>query len=226
MLVNAFRVIAPVAALAALAGVVTAVHAQDGQAADSEIISRIAGQGGVFDFTKLDASGEPLSDQDAIYTITPWICVRDNITGLMWEVKTTDGGLRDQGHTYTWYNPDPEENAGAPGTEDGGSCGGGIACDTRAYVEAVNQRGLCGYTDWRMPTRAELRSIVDYEASFPSIDTSVFPNTVATSFWTREPNETYPSFAWHTDFKFGLASYYFSKSGPKAIRLVRDGDGE
>ncbi|MDZ7748002.1 MAG: DUF1566 domain-containing protein [Halofilum sp. (in: g-proteobacteria)] len=112
-----------------------------------------------------------------------------------------------------------------PARRTGGECAGGIACDTRSYVAAVNERGLCGHGDWRMPTRAELRTIVDYEASFPAIDTGVFPNTVATSFWTSEANETYPGFAWHTDFKFGLASYYFSKNGPKAVRLVRSLDG-
>jgi hypothetical protein len=30
--------------------------------------------------------------------------VRDNVTGLVWEVKTADGGLRDQKWSYTWYD--------------------------------------------------------------------------------------------------------------------------
>ncbi len=180
-------------------------------------------QGGTFDFTKLDGDGQPLANQEAIYTITPWDCVRDNVTGLVWEVKNIDGGLRDQNHTYTWYHPDPERNGGAPGTPDGGECTGGIACDTHTYVNAVNRRGLCGAGDWRLPTRAELRTIVDYKAEFPAIDTDYFPNTVARSFWTIEPNTTYPNYAWHTDFKFGLASYYYNKSGRKAVRLVRGG---
>lgn len=191
---------------------------------DDELIRRIAGEGGIFDFTKLDARGQPLTEQDAVYTVTPWSCVRDNVTGLMWEVKTVDGGLRDQNHTYTWHNPDSGENGGAPGPGDGGECSGS-ACGTHAYVQAVNEQGLCGETDWRMPTRSELRTIVDYQASFPAIRTAYFPNTVATSFWSSEPNANYPNFAWHTDFKFGLASYYYFKSGPKAVRLVRDVDG-
>lgn len=205
-------------ALVAVLGLASTGAAAD---EDSDLIARIAGAGGVFDFTKLNESGSALSNQDAVYTVTPWSCVRDNVTGLMWEVKTIDGGLRDQNNTYTWYNPDADENAGAPGRADGGECTGS-SCDTRSYVRAVNQEGLCGYSDWRMPTRAELRSIVDYQATFPAIPIDAFPNTVATSFWSAEPNRTYPNFAWHTDFKFGLASYYYLKSGPKAVRLVRD----
>lgn len=190
--------------------------------AEDTIESRLV-QGAAFEFTKLDSQGQPLANQDAIYTITPWNCVRDEVTGLVWEVKTVDGGLRDQNHVYTWYNPDSNENGGAPGTRDGGECAGGIDCDTQSYVSAVNGNGLCGAGDWRLPTRAELRTIVDYKAEFPAIDTTVFANTVARSFWTAEANRTYPSYAWHTDFKFGLASYYYYKSGPKAVRLVRGG---
>lgn len=214
---NPFRsLLPPLMTVAVALGAATAAVAQE------SLEARLV-EGGTFDFTKLDSDAQPLANQDAIYTITPWDCVRDNVTGLVWEVKTIDGGLRDQNHTYTWYNPDPQTNGGAPGTPDGGTCGDGIDCDTHAYVQAVNERGLCGASDWRLPTRAELRTIVDYKAEFPAIDTGYFPNTVARSFWTAEPNTTYPSYAWHTDFKFGLASYYYYKSGPKGVRLVRGG---
>ena len=199
------------------------VQAADGQ--DEELIRRVVGAGGIFDFTKLDQSGSTIDDQDAVYTVKAWSCVRDNVTGLTWEVKTIDGGLRDQNHTYSWYNPDSEVNAGAPGRQDGGSCSG-VSCDTTSYAQAVNDDGLCGHSDWRMPTRAELRTIVDYQATRPAISTEYFPNTVSRSFWTGEANETYPNFAWHTDFKFGLASYYFLKSAPKPVRLVREASGE
>lgn len=198
----------------------TAAMAPLSTAAD-DLLRQIGGPGAGVDFIKLDAAGEPISNQGAIYTIEPWECVRDNVTGLVWEVKTIDGGLRDHNHVYTWYNPDPEENGGAPGFSDGGECAGGIDCDTRAYVQAVNEAMLCGYDGWRMPTRQELRSIVDYRANFPAIDLNVFPNTAALSYWTAEPNPTYPAYAWHTDFRFGLASYYYLKTGPKPVRLVR-----
>lgn len=211
------RSVARIAAVVLVAAVMPAATAED------TIESRLV-RGGTFEFTKLDGAAQPLANQDAIYTITPWDCVRDEVTGLIWEVKTVDGALRDQNHLYTWYNPDPSENGGAPGTPDGGECAGGIDCDTESYVEAVNNQGLCGFTDWRLPNRAELRTIVDYKSDFPAIDTSYFANTIARSFWTAEANATYPSYAWHTDFKFGLASYYYYKSGAKAVRLVRGGE--
>ena len=124
-----------------------------------------------FSFTKLDMSGNALSA-----SATSWACVRDNVTGHIWEVKTGNGGLRDFGNTYTWYNPDPETNGGDPGTADGGSCTGSD-CDTASYVEAVNTLpvALCGYRDWRIPWKEELLSIADYGRAFPAVDTDYFP---------------------------------------------------
>ncbi|MFW5969891.1 MAG: hypothetical protein ACOCP9_04575, partial [Halofilum sp. (in: g-proteobacteria)] len=132
--IHPHRLIALLFAAALLAGPVGVTIAAD----DDELISRIAGKGGIFDFTKLNDQGQPLSEQEAVYTVTPWSCVRDNVTGLMWEVKTTDGGLRDQNNTYTWHNPDSDENGGASGPSDGGECSGSD-CGTHAYVEAVNE---------------------------------------------------------------------------------------
>jgi hypothetical protein len=209
---------------AVAAGLLLLLSFVPAHADEAELLRSISGPGASVDYTKLDAAGQPLEDQGSIYTIEPWTCVRDNVTNLVWEVKTIDGGLRDQGHTYSWHNPDPQQNGGAPGTRNGGDCAGGAACDTHAYVAAVNEEGLCGHSDWRMPTRNELRSIVDYRASFPAIDANHFPNTVALSYWSADPNPTYPAYAWHTDFRFGLANYYYFKNGPKPVRLVRDVD--
>ena len=55
-----------------------------------------------FDFTKIDANGNALP-----VTATNHSCVKDNVTGLMWEVKTDDGGLRDKDWYYTWYDSTP-----------------------------------------------------------------------------------------------------------------------
>ncbi|MDA3789060.1 MAG: hypothetical protein PF503_11320 [Desulfobacula sp.] len=47
-------------------------------------------------YIKLDASGNDLADE-----AISWTMVRDNITGLIWEVKTDDGSVHDKDNTYT-----------------------------------------------------------------------------------------------------------------------------
>ncbi len=65
----------------------TEIAAQDcahGLDADSNQNSNNDGRLG-FSFTKLDANGQPLPN-----SATTWSCVKDNRTGLIWEVKTAD----------------------------------------------------------------------------------------------------------------------------------------
>ncbi len=88
-------------------------------------------------------------------------CIKDNVTGLVWEKKTNDGGLQDYKNSYTWYDPNPKTNGGKIGKQNGGECTGS-KCDTQAYIQALNNANYCGYSDWRMPNIEELNSIVDY----------------------------------------------------------------
>ncbi|MDG4596254.1 MAG: DUF1566 domain-containing protein [Candidatus Contendobacter sp.] len=131
--------------------------AETGRDAQSGLGKAGAGPAG-FDFTKLDSDGKPL---DA--SAPAWDCVRDNVTGRVWEIKTDDNGLRDKGWTYIWYNPDPATNGGDAGSTGGATCGGflGNQCNTQAYTAAVNALNpkLCGFSDWRMPTRDRLRAL-------------------------------------------------------------------
>jgi len=187
-----------------------------------------------FSFTKLDATGEPLVKQSAIYTATPWDCVLDQTTGLMWEVKTPNllpvggiQGLRDAVHTYSWYNSSGVNDGGDPGTPNGGVCVDVVNCDTQKYVAAVNQAGLCGYSDWRLPTVAELGSIVDFSVAYPgpAIDTGFFPNTVGPStngqeYWSSTPDAGNTTFAWNVNFGNSI-DVDFVKSRRLHIRLVR-----
>ena len=114
-----------------------------------------------FSFTKLDANGNALPA-----TATNHSCVQDNITGLMWEVKTADGGLRDKGWTYTWYSSIIPN--GAPNNvPSGGTCQTAGRCDTEKFVADVNTAGLCGHNDWRLPNPQELAGIVDYGIASP-----------------------------------------------------------
>ena len=169
-----------------------------------------------FSFTKLDGNGNPLSASAA-----SWTCVRDNVTGLVWEIKTDDGGLRDKDSTYTWYNPDSTNNGGSAGYQNGGSCTGS-ACDTDGFVRAVNAQGLCGTRDWRLPSAVELLSIVSDDRYYPAIDTDWFPNTQPGWFWSSSPTAGNSGYAWSVYFYDGGVGYG-GKDGALYVRLVRGG---
>ena len=85
-------------------------------------------------YTKLDADGNVVPDN----IIGHHSCVHDNNTGLVWEVKTQYGGIRDRYNRYSWYDPNSDTNGGHAGYPDLGACSGGISCDTYSYVQAVN----------------------------------------------------------------------------------------
>ncbi|MCI5114031.1 MAG: DUF1566 domain-containing protein [Candidatus Electrothrix sp. AW1] len=188
-----------------------------------------------FSYTKLDSNGVPLANQNADYATTPWACVRDNVTGLIWEVKTTSG-LHNKDDTYTWYNTDPATNGGADGIDGAttndtcfGYSSGTAAtyCNTQAYVNRVNTAGWCGASDWRMPTRKELVNIMHYGISIPAIDSGYFPNVpnsyVWNSYvWSGSPSAYGSDFAWNVSFYSGY-SYFDLRFFNFAVWLVRGG---
>lgn len=169
-------------------------------------------------FLKLDATGRPLTEQRATFERQPWACVKSIQDGLTWEVKQTEPGLHYRSNTYIWRRTG--SNA-APARDDTHSCTGS-ACDTASYVEAVNAQGYCGFHDWRLPTRAELHSLLDRSAVYPAptINTDYFPNTVNSYYWTATPNPNDERLAWFVYFGSGY-EYYDLKSTPFAVRLVR-----
>lgn len=172
-----------------------------------------------FSFTKISDAGMALPN-----SATDWACVKDNVTGLMWEVKTNDYGIHHKDWTYIWYEPDNTKNGGAAGQQDqdGGSCGYTSQCDTYAYVKAVNTEGWCGFEDWRMPTKKELVSIVSYSNYSPPIDSTWFPNT-GHYFWSSDPDASDSSYAWYVSFYSSGSSDRYNKKSGFHIRLVRSG---
>jgi hypothetical protein len=190
-------------------------------------------------YTKISNSGAVLSHTATLGNgENDWACTRDNKTGLTWEVKTDDGGLRDKDWYYSWYKPSGD-NGGIAGYTDttfgAPNCSTKDNCNTDAFTNAVNTKGLCGKNDWRMPTKEELMKLVvcsdgkydtdgsctNYDSvAQPTINTTYFPNTVSDWYWSSSPYASSSSLAWLVSFVNGN-SYGYDKSSNSFVRLVR-----
>lgn len=172
-----------------------------------------------FVLSKLDANGFPLVDQSADYATNPWDCVQDHVTGLVWEVKTADGGLRDMNNTFFWRRA----RSGEPPSETGqASCSQLPDCGIRDYISTVNASGLCGLGNWRIPSRHELLSIVDFGSpTVIAIDEAYFPNTAPKPYWT-DTRSLVTGDAAYVEFDEGISLRAFPWM-PLRVRLVSGG---
>lgn len=172
----------------------------------------------IFDMTRIDQDGSTNDGSD--YSKHPWVCVRDNQSGMTWEVKTPDPGLRNINNTYSWYDPDQTSNGGFAGKANAGVCTGSD-CDTDSYVKAVNAKKLCGLSDWHLPSRFELNTIVDTSIFYPgpTLPKAFFPEALPGKYWTDTTFKTRRAGAWVWRFDYGN-DYVVEKSEALSVRLV------
>jgi len=176
-----------------------------------------------FHFTKLCNSGEHAGQGSCPAEPKPgdapaeWGCTRDEVTGLLWENKT-QAGHRAGSRTYTFYSPeyDPDGDYGGPK-------------DVTGFLNSVNEAGLCGAHDWRLPKPTELMGIVDMSViPLPPVDERYFPNTAANLYWGAGKVlgwQLEKELAWGSHFFFELGDINPQfRSSARAVRLVRDGE--
>ena len=197
-----------------------------GRDADSRTNDDADGHKG-FSFTKVCNSGEQAgqgscpADPALGSGVNDWACTLDNVTGLLWEVKTTDGGLRHNTHSYFWYDTDGSNNGGYSGRSNtGGYCSGGTGCDTEKYIQDLSGANLCGYNDWRIPVRTDLNSIVSNSSAYPAIDAVFFPNTLNVEYWTSQSFASNNRYAWAVNFNYGMLGNH-DKNDNIRVRAVR-----
>jgi PKD repeat protein len=165
-----------------------------------------------FSFTKIGASGQTLP-----FDATQWSCIKDNVTGLMWEYKGAGGGLHDATKTFTNYDstvlsqitatsvPPTQAQIDAPTNSIG-------------FRNAVNAEGLCGSTDWRVPSILELQGLANYGPS-TGVDFVLFGFNNNTDYLSSSPSPvgTPPS---HWVFRSTFDTLQ-DRSVSSALRLVR-----
>lgn len=99
----------------------------------------------------------------------------------------------------------------------GGSCTGTPAVLSAAQA-AGPQAAFAGRSNWRVPTAAELLTLVEYSTFGPAIDQRLFPGTPAHPFWTSTPGDA-PTFTRHVNFKEGHL-FFSASTSFLHVRLV------
>jgi hypothetical protein len=128
--------------------------------------------------------------QDGQYGTTPLSytdngdgTVTDKNTGLVWQKQENKSG--------NWYS--------AAGVYDA------TYNSTSQSVCGALRTG--GFSDWRLPSKMELVSIVNYGDTSPAIN-PVFTNSnpLTNGYWTATTNSAGPVFAWYVHFEYGAVS--------------------
>lgn len=171
---------------------------QDAQTGrDAIAVTSPTGDGaGGFAYAKVGATGQALASSAAA-----WSCVRDAVTGLLWQVEPSVSTPA----TYPFSN-------------------------LQARVDAANNAQLCGVANWRLPAVSELASLVNSgKAVGTAIDVGWFSdmaalsNTSSAMYWsaTTYPGDTQT--AWVVDFSIGAIGVKNKASGggnDLSLRLV------
>jgi hypothetical protein len=145
--------------------------------------------------------------------------ITDRMTHLQWEKKTGDDGAtnpadpHDVDNVYSWSTGVPSLTA-ANGTI------------FTSFLPALNG-GACfaGHCDWRLPTFAELRTLVDdglCGASPSCIDPIFTPNGDSYYSGTTRSDDGPGTSTWSVEFT-GAVSFSFVNTSGAHVRAVREG---
>ena len=128
---------------------------------------------------------------------------RDNVSS-----RYTDNGngtVTDNQHHLTWQQQD--DGVGRDWS------------DAAAYCSSLS---LAGYSDWWLPSKDQLSSLVTTGFSSPALDTAYFPNARSAPYWASTSRVDDTSRAWQVYFSNGSLNYDL-KTGVIYVRCVRTG---
>jgi hypothetical protein len=145
--------------------------------------------------------------------------VSDTHTGLMWEKKTDDSSIHDKDNLYSWTSimftgtaPDGTAFTTFLATLNNCTSSDGVAFSG----------GFAGHCDWRLPTNAELQTILLAPCGgYPCINQTIFGPTQPGLYWSSITYQV-SLVAWYVDFFDGSLAAA-SKGFDSYVRAVRGG---
>jgi hypothetical protein len=146
----------------------------------------------------------------ARFTVRPDGTATDNRTGLTWQ-RCPLGTVLDDGGTPALLADDHcVPSASAAQTFSWSAA--------LQAAQALNSGGgFAGFTDWRVPNRKELLSIVETRCTGPAINSQVFPDTPVDGFFTSTPSVTAQGTVYTVEFGDGFET----PTGRAALLHVR-----
>jgi len=93
--------------------------------------------------------------------------------------------------------------------------------EAQKAIDNLNAKGgFGGYKDWRLPTAAELITLVNTQCFHPAVDSHTFMDTQPTVYWTGETDRTFPDAIKVVHFYHG-GEYITSQTKTWYVRAVR-----
>lgn len=138
--------------------------------------------------------------------------VRDNLTGLMWTQDTN-----------------------TPGPQACSPSAGKFSYDAYPFIQCLNQNNYLGHSDWRLPNRKELTSLIDHSGFNPALPSGhPFTGIGSSGYWSSDTYGVLPSSGWYVDVNTGQVASAGKASnalliwpvrGPLSLKVLLAGDG-
>jgi hypothetical protein len=157
-------------------------------------------------------------------------CITDKLTGLMWP-KNGIIGFSNGADPYTPLATPELNNTDATHSLVKWSSSGSTN-EVFAAIANLNNATtkLCGYSDWRLPNKVELKSMINYGAANPATwlmygtgssgslacDGACFANVQANRYWSSSTFASNTSVAWVVNFSYG----YVGASNKASVNYV------
>ncbi len=182
-----------------------------------------------------DLAAENIKKDEVVYGVVGTY----NCPGLLWTGQTNsysdyDDGYYQDGAVFSYQTLDPAANGDIvtvdnvtglmwATADNGAGCNFGNQTDWEAAIDWAEGLNFAGYSDWKLPNRRQLESLVDSGTSGPAINTAYFPRTPSVNYWSGSTRASDTTYAWYVNFGSGIVSY-MSKTNTNDVRAVRGGE--